>query len=101
MKLYYDFDELGEIDFQVPLDDIRWALESIICNKAGVDESHDTKKLFQYFINTLYPVDELAEEYIDELTDYFEDDAREKLQEINEQNADTLGYVGMKQSDFI
>lgn len=101
MRIYYDFDELIEdFEFEVSKGDLEEALQTIIFNELEIS-GEDSRKLFDYFMREFLDVEETAEGYYEELKEYFKEDAKEELKEINERDKDSLGYVGMSQSDFI
>lgn len=85
MTLYYTF-QVGYDDY----DDFEYEIDAIEALEAiGVDIDDDID------------IEEYAEEYRDEITDYYEDEAYEAWKDEKDYNANPLGYYGMSERDFI
>lgn len=100
MVLYYEIgndDECEEREYYVGIDDVEQALIKIIAKEKNI-----TEKDAEYFIvNSDLTITEIAEEYEEEIKEFFKDDAMETFNNYQEYRNETWGYYGFKKSDFI
>lgn len=81
MKLKYCFNGI-DIELDINEFDLKYALINIMCQDAGVKQTSEVEKLAEYFIDELFPAEDLAESFYEQLWDYFLDDAHDKAREI-------------------
>lgn len=102
MILNYDFNDW---DFEYSLDEceIKDFIEYKMLEEGDLDDTYSTRKAIRFMIDRLDLVNDndFLDSYEEDMKDYFEDDARIVFNDTQERDKDPLGYVGMRQSDFI
>lgn len=100
MVLYYDMgnDENGEeFEFEIGLDDLEYALIKIIAEEKGITEKDAKIEI----ANSDKTLNEIAEDYENEIKEFFKDCAIDAYKDAKDYNADPWDYYGFGTSDFV
>lgn len=100
MILKYYSDSGNEYYYEISNEQALEALRYIVSNDIDLSEK-DSDKVVDFIYWELRVSDELETHYKEQITDYFRSDGEDYVRDCEEKSRDELGWVGMKESDFI
>ena len=100
MMLYYDAENGGGYDYEITEEQAQEALTHILAERYVLSEN-DAEKMVDFIFYELGEPDKLEKFFKEQITDYFRTEGEEYVRDCEEQERNALGYVGMKEKDFI
>ena len=100
MMLYYDAENGGGYDYEITDEQAQEALTHIISEQYVLSEN-DAEKMVDFIYYELGESDKLEQLFEEQITDYFRTEGEEYVKGCEEQERNELGYVGMKERDFL
>jgi len=100
MMLYYDAENGGGYDYEITEEQAQEALTHILAERYVLSEN-DAEKMVDFMFYELGVSKELEDFFEDDITDYYRTEGEEYVKDCEEKSRNELGYVGMKEKDFI
>lgn len=100
MILYYDAENGGGYDYEITEEQAQEALVHIIAEREFLSENA-ADKMVDFIYYELGEADKLEQFFEEQITDYFRTEGEEYVKDCEEQERNELGYVGMKERDFL
>ena len=100
MILYYYNEQGNEYEYEVEDIQVRSAISNVLQDRLKLDENV-SDCVIDYMCDVIGVEDKLQQELKDEITDYFRTEGEDYVEDCEEKSRNELGYVGMKEKDFI
>lgn len=101
MYLKYEFGDYGEFEFDVDFYNLKKALVEIMCKNLkqkhkDLYDDNGAHQMAMYVVYDLDIVDELSECFLEELQEYFYNDAKEEYEQACDNESELADWYGTK-----
>jgi hypothetical protein len=100
MILEYESENKVLYEYEITDEQAQEALRHIMSDRYVLKEN-DAEKMVDFIYYELGESDKLEQLFEEQITDYFRTEGEEYVRECEEQERNELGYVGMKEKDFL